>query len=211
MRNSLRVRDTCATAESLRAPTVAPTTAAQYFHVLRRQVKLPWRKPLVVLTPKSMIHENLSMSSLDECSVSTFQRVLGDERLGPGCKPERVLLGTGKIMLELLKLREEQGREDIGIVRLEQLYPLPKNHLEAALEHVPDGTPVFWVQEEPANMGAAWFIKVNFGDSIQGRWPLTYISRPESASPSTGSKKMHKIEQEELWERAMTVQQTVPS
>lgn len=190
---------------------VAPTTAAQYFHVLRRQVKRPWRKPLVVLTPKSMLRENLSMSSLDECSVSTFQRVLGDERLGPGCKPERVLLGTGKIMLELLKLREEQGREDIGIVRLEQLYPLPKNHLEAALEHVPDGTPVFWVQEEPANMGAAWFIKVNFGDSIQGRWPLTYISRPESASPSTGSKKMHKIEQEELWERAMTVQQTVPS
>lgn len=188
-----------------------PTTAAQYFHLLRRQVKRLWRKPLIVLTPKSMLRENLSMSSLDDLSVGTFQRVLGDEKLGPGCKPERVLLGTGKIMLELLKLREEQHRDDIGIIRLEQLYPLPLTHLEAALDHVPDGTSVVWVQEEPSNMGAAQFIKVNFGDSLFGRWPLSFITRAESASPSTGSKKMHKIEQEELWERAMTVRQAVPS
>lgn len=188
-----------------------PTTASQYFHLLRRQVKRPWRKPLVVLTPKSMLRENLSMSNLDDLSVGTFQRVLGDEKLGPGCKVERVLLGTGKIMLELLKLRDEQHRDDIGIIRLEQLYPLPLTQLEAALDHVPDGTPVYWVQEEPSNMGAAQFIKVNFGDSLFGRWPLSFIARAESASPSTGSKKMHKIEQEELWERALTVRQTVAS
>ena len=190
---------------------VNPTTAAQYFHLLRRQVKRPWRKPLVVLTPKSMLRENLSMSSLDDLSVGSFQRVIGDERLQPGCKPERVLLGTGKIMLELQKLRDEQSRDDIGLVRLEQLYPLPLRELEAALEAVPDGTPVYWTQEEPANMGAWQFIKVNFGESLFGRWPLQVISRSESASPSTGSKKMHKIEQEELWERALTVRQPVAS
>ena len=188
---------------------VNPTTASQYFHLLRRQVKRPWRKPLIVLTPKSMLREAQSMSNLDDLSVGSFRRVLPDERLGVGSKPERILLGTGKIMLELLKLRDEQSRDDVAIIRLEQLYPIPHRELEAALERYPEGTPVFWVQEEPANMGAWQFIKVNFGESLYGRWPLKAISRPESASPSTGSKKMHKIEQEEIWDRAMTVRETV--
>lgn len=144
---------------------------------------------------------------VDQFAEGSFRRVLPDEGLLKGNKPERVILATGKIAIELMKLRDEQERNDVAVIRVEQLYPLPKAEIEAALDPVPDGTPVYWVQEEPSNMGAWQFMKVNFGDSLFGRWPLISISRDESASPSTGSKKTHKMEQQELWDRALTKQQ----
>jgi 2-oxoglutarate dehydrogenase E1 component len=171
--------------------------------VLRRQVKRSWRKPLIVLTPKSMLREPYAMSQLEELSEGQFRRVIPDEGLLSGSKPERVILATGKIAIELMKLRDEQQRDDVAIIRLEQLYPLPLEEIQAALEPVPDGTTVYWVQEEPANMGAWQFMKVNFGDSLFDRWPLVAITRDESASPSTGSKKTHKLEQQEIWDRAL--------
>lgn len=181
-----------------------PTTAAQYFHLLRRQVKRKWRKPLVVLTPKSLLRDTATASSIDELAVGKFERVLPDP-IQEIRKPERILLGCGKVMMELLKLRQEQKRDDIAIVRMEQLYPLPLRDLEAALDQYPDDTPVYWVQEEPANMGAWSFIKFNFGERLLGRWPLFGITRPESASPATGSKKTHYIEQKELYEKAFAL------
>ena len=86
---------------------------------------------------------------------------------------------------------------------MEQLYPLPVEEIKAALAPLPDGHPVYWVQEEPANMGAWQFMKVNFGDKLFDRWPLIPITREESVSPSTGSKKTHKLEQQEIWDRAL--------
>ena len=182
---------------------VNPTSAAQYFHVLRRQVRRNWRKPLIVLTPKSMLREPAAMSALEELSDGKFHRVIPDEGLLGGNQPERVILATGKIAIELIKLRDEQQRDDVAVIRVEQLYPLPVEEIKAALAPLPDGHPVYWVQEEPANMGAWQFMKVNFGDKLFDRWPLIPITREESASPSTGSKKTHKLEQQEIWDRAL--------
>lgn len=181
-----------------------PTTAAQHFHLLRRQIKRKWRKPLVVFTPKSLLREPRVMSGLDEFVDGKFQRLIVND-IGEK-PPEKVLIGSGKVCVDMLKaLEEDSSDRELRIIRLEQLYPLPQEELENALSDVPENTPIFWVQEEPKNMGAWPFIRFNFGDTLFGKWPLKVICRPESASPSTGSKKSHKIEQEALIDRALQV------
>jgi len=136
--------------------------------------------------------------------VGKFKKVIADPQTHKSGGPEKIVLATGKMAIELAKLRESQKNENIALIRLEQLYPLPLTQLQEAMEPYRDGTPVFWCQEEPTNMGAWQYLKVHFGEGLFGRWPLKLISRPESASPSTGSKKAHKIEQQELWDLAMS-------
>ena len=161
-----------------------PTTAAQYFHLLRRQVIRKWRKPLIVFTPKSLLREPAVMSPLSEFNSGSFQTVLPDEQYQPGTPLSRVVFTTGKIGVELRKLRDELGRDDVSIVRLEQLYPLPQKELERILKQYPAGVPAFWAQEEPRNMGACYFMKIHWEEmGFSQRWPLTIISRPESAQP----------------------------
>lgn len=188
---------------------VLPTTAAQHFHVLRRQVLRKWRKPLVVFTPKSLLREPQVASELVELESGMFRKVLGDPQKIEN--PRRILFTAGKIGVELTKLREAEGRDDIAIVRVEQLYPLPQQELADELARYPEGTPVFWVQEEPRNMGAWYFMRVRWEEmGFADRWPIQVVSRPESASPSTGSKKMHKIEERELFAAAMGEPSDVP-
>ena len=183
---------------------VVPTTAAQYFHVLRRQVKRKWRKPLVVFTPKSLLREPFVMSPISEFTSGRFKRVLIDDQVRGDSAPQRVLLSAGKIGVELLKARQKSERNDFAVIRIEQLYPLPHKEIEACLSQYASGTPVFWVQEEPRNMGGWYFMKVKWDEfGLEEKWPLRVICRPESASPSTGSKKSHKIEQEEIMTEAM--------
>jgi len=184
---------------------VNPTTPAQFFHVLRRQVLRPWRKPLIVLTPKSLLRHAEAVSSLDELASGRFRRVIPDESEAKNngeTKSDRVLLCSGKLYYELVKQRENLGREDVAILRVEQLYPLPEEELREALSFIPDGTPTYWVQEEPANMGAWWFLQLRLGPKLFDRLPFAGITRPESASPATGSKTSHKLEQERLLDRA---------
>jgi 2-oxoglutarate dehydrogenase E1 component len=179
---------------------VQPTTPAQHFHLLRRQVIRPWRKPLVVFTPKSLLRHPQCTSSLDDFVAGRFQRVIPDVR---GTKnPAKVLLCSGKVYYDLEKRRAELGREDVAIVRIEQLYPLPDVYLRHAIEDCHDGTPVVWVQEEPENMGAWRLMKARLGSMLFGRFPLSGVCRAESASPATGSASCHKLEQQELLERA---------
>ena len=182
---------------------VNTTSAAQYFHLLRRQVLRKWRKPLVVMTPKSLLREPLVTSPISEFTEGTFRKLLNDPDEQDLGVPSRVLLCTGKVAIDLLKARREAGRTDIRIIRLEQLYPLPITELQQALADVPAKVPVFWVQEEPENMGAWAFIKFHFGNRLFDTWSLDAVTRPESASPSTGSKKTHKIEQDELIQEAL--------
>ncbi len=185
---------------------VLPTTAAQYFHVLRRQVKRLWRKPLIVFTPKSLLREPFVMSPLNDLTTGRFERILPDLEVTGGHAPERILLTTGKIGVDLLKSRKEQGRTDFAVIRVEQVYPLPDGQIREALMNYPRDTPVYWVQEEPRNMGAWYFMKVKWDElGLSELAHLNVICRPESASPSTGSKKTHKIEQTELLEAAMGV------
>jgi 2-oxoglutarate dehydrogenase E1 component len=181
---------------------VQPTTPAQYFHVLRRQMLGTWRKPLVVLTPKSLLRHPEVGSSLEDCARGNFQRVLLDSHELQSAR--RVLLCSGKVYYELSAYREERGRNDVAIGRLEQLYPLRADLLEEALKPVATDTPVFWVQEEPANMGSWRYLHERFGKKLFGRFPFAPISRPESASPATGSAHAHKLEQAHLVARAFS-------
>jgi 2-oxoglutarate dehydrogenase E1 component len=186
---------------------VSPTTPAQLFHCLRRQVLRPWRKPLVVMTPKSLLRHPRVVSSLDDLATGSFRRILPDTRQDPEAKPgseavDRVILCTGKIAVELEEQREKLARKDVAIVRLEQLYPLSDTEIEGALAPYPAKTPVVWVQEESRNMGARRYVRLRFGSSILGRHELLEVSRPASASPATGSASRHKLEQEEILARA---------
>ncbi len=174
---------------------VSPSTPAQYFHCLRRQVIRRWRKPLIVMTPKSLLRNPLAVSPLEALTEGIFQRVLPEPDESIPKTPRRIVLCSGKIYYDLLTQREEQQCGDVAILRLEQLYPLPKAELAAALRDYPDETPVCWVQEEPENMGAWHFLKFRWGNRLLGRFPLDVLSRPESASPATGSHSAHEFEQ----------------
>ena len=186
---------------------VVPTTPAQYFHVLRRQRRRQWRKPLVVFTPKSLLRDPRAVSSLADCAQGRFQRVIPDPR-GLSLKAaNRVLLCSGKIYYDLETERAKLGRDDVAIIRLEQLYPFPRAEIETLLADCRDGTNVIWVQEEPENMGAWSYLRVTGSMSFLGRLPFTGICRPASASPATGSHAAHLIEQEQLLKRAFLKEQ----
>jgi 2-oxoglutarate dehydrogenase E1 component len=178
-----------------------PTTPAQFFHLLRRQVRRPWRKPLVVMTPKSLLRNPLATSKLEELVSGEFQRVIGDDQTADPKDVKRVLLTSGKVFYDLKKARDERKRTDVAVVRLEQYYPLSTT-LNDVLNAYPAGTDLVWVQEEPANMGAWYFLKARLADHLKGRFPLRVVSRAESASPATGSKASHELEQQMLVDEA---------
>ncbi|MCC7086997.1 MAG: 2-oxoglutarate dehydrogenase E1 component [Pirellulales bacterium] len=175
-----------------------PTTPAQFFHCLRRQVLRVWRKPLVLMTPKSLLRHPQAVSPLDDFDCGNFHRVLPDVAPHERTTVDRILLCSGKIYYELEHKRRELGKHNVAIVRMEQLYPLPRGLLSSALAGYRDGTPAFWVQEEPENMGAWRFIRIQFGQRLLDRFPLSGIYRQSAASPATGSASSHRLEQEKI-------------
>jgi 2-oxoglutarate dehydrogenase E1 component len=179
-----------------------PSTPAQYFHLLRRQVLRRWRKPLIVFTPKSLLRNPRVVSTRAELTEGHFRRVLPDQRENPQ-ETRRILLCTGKVYYDLIEAREKHQQDDVAILRLEQLYPFPEMQLREALSIYADDTPLVWVQEEPENMGAWWYLKVRLGHRAFDSFPLMHISRSESASPATGSHSTHKLEQEQLISAAL--------
>jgi 2-oxoglutarate dehydrogenase E1 component len=181
-----------------------PTTPAQYFHLLRRQVLRKWRKPLVVMSPKSLLRHLECVSPLEDLSEGRFQRVIPEVKELDASKVTKVLLCTGKIFYELDKKREDLGRDDVAIVRLEQLYPFPEKELKEALAPYSENIPVVWVQEEPMNMGAWRFMRITLGQKAFGKHAFSGVSRPASASPATGSSGAHKKEQELLLQEAFS-------
>lgn len=178
---------------------IYPTTPAQYYHALRRQVKRKWRKPLIVLTPKSLLRDRRAVSSLEELADGHFRRMIADER---GAKTNHVLLCSGKVYYDLAEARDK-AKTDAVLLRVEQLYPLSDEELAAALAPYKKGTPVFWVQEEPENMGGWPYWRRRFGERLLQRHPLEVIAREASASPAAGSKRLHEQEQQELIRRAL--------
>jgi len=179
---------------------VYPTTPAQYFHLLRRQVVRPWRKPLVVMSPKSLLRHPLATSQLSELSTGRFQCVLGDDQVDPQ-SVTRLMLCTGKVYYDLYEQRRKRGDHRTAIVRIEQLYPLRINELKAVFDTFRRATELVWVQEEPANMGALNFIVPRLQPLARGR-RFRAVSRVESASPATGSHKAHALEQQALMDDA---------
>ncbi len=182
-----------------------PTTPAQYFHLLRRQVIRRWRKPLIVFTPKSLLRNPKAVSSLEELETGTYQRILADERENQA-DTKKVLLCSGKIYFELARQREERKRDDVAIIRIEQLYPLREDQLKEALAPYSEGTPVQWVQDEPENMGAWRFMNAHFGRNLCGAYPFDCVSRPASASPATGSAQSHRIEEKTIMDAVFGIE-----
>jgi 2-oxoglutarate dehydrogenase E1 component len=181
---------------------VYPSTPAQYFHVLRRQVLRLWRKPLIVMTPKSLLRHPQVVSTIDELADGGFARILTTADCDPNAPFSRVLVCTGKIYYELEAARRERAREDVAIVRLEQLYPLADEAIERVLARCPVGAPIIWVQEEPENMGAWNYFRLRFSDALPERPPILGVTREESASPATGSARSHELTQRLLIEEA---------
>lgn len=180
---------------------VQPSTPAQLFHLLRRQVLRSWRKPLVVFTPKSLLRHPAAVSSLDEFVDGHFQRVISDRDRDPS-NVKKILLCGGQLYYDLAATRERTKRDDVAIVRIEQFYPWRMEDLDAALSRYPDGTRAYWVQDEPRNLGAWSYLRVRLGERLLGRFPFSGISRPESASPATGTSASHKYEQRLLIQEA---------
>ncbi|MGA2448163.1 MAG: 2-oxoglutarate dehydrogenase E1 component [Polyangiaceae bacterium] len=178
------------------------TTPSQFFHVLRRQVKRPWRKPLIIFTPKSLLRNPEAVSTMDELAGGAFQRVIGDRSVAPSAV-KRILVCTGKVYYDLVAERRRRGQSDLAIVRLEQIYPFSPM-LAAELDRYPEGTPVVWVQEEPRNMGAWYFVRARSSELFGEYRQPSIVSRPESSSPATGSKSAHDLEQKRLLDEACT-------
>jgi len=171
-----------------------PSTAAQYFHLLRRQGLRHWRKPLVVFTPKSMLRHPDASSRISDFSSGRFHNVIADSEVSDA---SRVLVCTGKIGHELRAERENRKDTTTAIVFLEQLFPFPDKGLSEALAQHPNARDIVWVQEEPANMGALFYMLPRLRHISGGRSVLS-VKRSASASPSTGSAKAHEVEQKTL-------------
>lgn len=183
-----------------------PSTPAQIFHLLRRQVLRLYRKPLVVFTPKSLLRHKLAISTLDELSHGRFQPLLGEtDPLAP-CEITRAILCTGKIYYELLEARRHAGLRHIAIIRLEQVYPFPREEFARELALYPGLKEVVWCQEEPANQGAWYQIKHRFLNLLDAHVTLAYAGRPSSASPSVGKFSRHLAQQKKVIEDALFAQ-----
>ncbi len=177
-----------------------PSTAAQYFHLLRRQALRRWRKPLIVLTPKSMLRYPGAASPVAAFSRDRFLTVLPEDELSTA---QRILVCSGKIVHELRAARAKRRDAETAIVAIEQLYPFPSDDLTGALDRFPDARDIRYVQEEPANMGALFFVEPRLERLTRGRHVRT-IKRSASASPATGSAKAHKLEQQTLLDLAFS-------
>jgi 2-oxoglutarate dehydrogenase E1 component len=179
------------------------TTPAQIYHLLRRQVLRPYRKPLIVMSPKNLLRHPAAVSAMGELQSGSFRHVIPDESGRDPKKIDRVLLCSGKIYYDLATARDERKLDNVAIVRIEQFYPLRRDEILEALSVYNEGVSVIWVQEEPRNMGAWQFISRNIPPLILSSFKWSGVSRPFSASPATGSASRHKLEHAKLIDEAL--------
>ncbi len=185
------------------------TTPANYFHILRRQMHREFRKPLVMMTPKSLLRHKLCVSAVADMTGKTnFLPVIGDGLAKPGKDVKRVVLCSGKVYYDLFEEREKMKANNVALVRVEQLYPFPASEIAEELEKYPEAE-VIWCQEEPGNMGSWLYIDrriegILSGLKVKAKRPV-YVGRPDAASPATGYLKKHNVEQAKLVREALTV------
>ena len=186
-----------------------PSTAAQMFHMLRRQVLRPYRKPLIVMSPKSLLRHKLSTSTLDDITDHGFQLVIDEIDNLDKKAVNRLLICSGKVYYDLLDARRNNDIDDIAIVRIEQLYPFPKQQLSELIAGYPNVEDVVWVQEEPRNQGACAYLleSLNLFDSLHKDQKLLIIARPYSASPAVGSPSRHLEQQHQLVREALLLEE----
>ena len=182
-----------------------PTTPAQMFHMLRRQILRPYRKPLIVMTPKSLLRHRLSVSPLEQFTDGEFLPVIDEIDNLDSSKVRRILACSGKVYYDLLEARRDHAIEDCAIIRIEQLYPFPKDEVQAALARYRNADQLVWVQEEPRNQGA-WSMLLStrhLGGCLTGHKPLVCVARPYSASPAVGYASLHQEQQRRIIDEAL--------
>jgi 2-oxoglutarate dehydrogenase E1 component len=179
-----------------------PSTAAQYFHMLRRQVRRPWRKPLIVFTPKSMLRHPDASSQIQDFAEPRFLPLIPDREVTDA---KRILIASGKVGHELRAERKRRNDTETAIFFLEQFYPLPRLDITAAITAHPNAREIIWVQEEPRNMGGFFYVVPRLESLARGLGlRLRSVKRSASASPATGSGKAHELEQKTLLALAFT-------
>jgi 2-oxoglutarate dehydrogenase E1 component len=172
-----------------------PSTPAQMFHMLRRQMRQSFRKPLIVMSPKSLLRHELSVSALEDLTRGGFARVIPEVDDLPPQDVRRVVFCSGKVYFDLLKARRREGLRDVAVVRIEQLYPFPSEEYQTIINRYPEVREVVWCQEEPQNQGAWYQIRHRLQELALGRRPVLYAGRAPAAAPATGISKIHEVEQ----------------
>lgn len=181
-----------------------PTTASQIFHLLRRQQIRNLRKPLVIMTPKSLLRNKDATSPLSEFTKGTFQTVIPDQKDLKADKVKRLIVCSGKVYYDLAKKREEKGSDDVAIIRVEQLYPFPHKAFATELKKYPNVADIVWCQDEPQNQGAWFFIQHNIHENMSEGQKLGYAGRAASASPAVGYSHLHTEQQKALVDAAFS-------
>ena len=180
-----------------------PSTPAQMFHMLRRQMLQGFRKPLIVMTPKSLLRHEMAVSSLQELAQGSFARIIGEVDALVDASVRRVVLSSGKVYFDLLKARRAAAIQDVALVRVEQLYPFPIEEYEQVLRRYSAAGEIVWCQEEPQNQGAWYQIRHQLDRPIAGTRELLYAGRAPAAAPATGIAKIHDAEQAALIQAAL--------
>ncbi|MDO9454411.1 MAG: 2-oxoglutarate dehydrogenase E1 component [Stagnimonas sp.] len=181
-----------------------PSTPAQMFHMLRRQMKRSLRMPLIVMTPKSLLRHPLSVSTLDDLTKGRFQPVIGEVEPLDAKKVTRIVLCSGKVYYDLVQARQKAKIDNVAIVRVEQLYPFPRDDYQQTLAAFPKATEVVWAQEEPENQGAWYQVKHRLAAYLSAKHKLLYATRAGAATTAAGYLKVHNKEQEEVVTAALT-------
>lgn len=182
-----------------------PSTPAQVFHMIRRQMVRPMRRPLVVMTPKSLLRHRLAISTLEELAEGQFQNVIGEIDKIDAEQVKRIVFCSGKVYYDLLEQRRADKIEDVALVRIEQLYPFPEKELKAILDTYPSVRDFVWCQEEPMNQGAWYSSQHHFRDCLPEGSILTYAGREASAAPAAGYMSLHVEQQKALVAQALTI------
>src|SRR5690606_18792627 len=188
-----------------------PSTPAQMFHMLRRQMRQSFRKPLIVMTPKSLLRHKLSVSQLEDLTKGGFRNVIDEiDDIAPA-KVTRVVFCSGKVYFDLLESRRADGLHNIAIVRIEQLYPFPTELYAAMIRKYANASEIVWCQEEPQNQGAWYQIRHRLQEPLSKGHVLLYAGRAPAAAPATGIAQMHNEQQQALVEAALRSSSTVES
>jgi 2-oxoglutarate dehydrogenase E1 component len=182
-----------------------PTTPAQYFHLLRRQVRQDLVRPLVVMTPKSLLRLPAASSTIEELTNGGFQPVIDDARVTDRTAVTRIVLCSGKVYYDLEAARSETPKDNVAVVRLEQFYPTPAEALKKIFASYPNAKQIIWTQEEPKNMGGWYFMEDRLRDLKPEAATLRYVGRTASASPATGSYSTHELEQKSIVENSLNI------
>lgn len=183
-----------------------PTTPAQYFHLLRRQVRKGFERPLIVMTPKSLLRLPAASSSLDQLTDGGFEPLIEDREIADANSVTRIVWCSGKVFYDLADSRKKSGEDRVALIRAEQFYPFPLTAVNDTIAKYPNAKDLVWCQEEPKNMGGWTFMEAKFEDLVPGGDRLRYIGRAESPSPATGNYAVHVREQERLVAEALTIE-----